>query len=68
MTREKPPARTWTPEDVTRQERALEARVGAAEREFRRVQEWRRAELLALRKFRKNKIKYADRIMPAMVS
>jgi len=47
------------------QERALEARVGEAKEELDRVKNWHRAELAALRKFRKAKITHAAQIVPS---
>jgi len=55
--------RTWTPEEVARQEQALEVRVGEASQELDRVKAWHRAELAALRKFRRAKIKHASQIV-----
>lgn len=56
--------RTWTAEEVATQERALEARVSQAAKELDRVKVWHRAELAALRKFRKAKITKAAQIIP----
>jgi hypothetical protein len=64
VTRKEPPS-TWTVAEVTKQERALETRVSDAAREFDRVKKWYRAELQALRKFRKAKITHAAQIVPA---
>lgn len=57
--------RTWTPEQVALDERVLERRVASAKAELDRVKAWHRTELAALRKFRKAKIRYASRIIPA---
>lgn len=62
--RKKLDERTWTVTEVAAQERALEMRVSEAARELDRVKAWHRAELRALRKFRKAKITHASRIVP----
>lgn len=67
MSRRKPETRTWTVEEVARQERALEMSVSNAARELDRVKAWHRAELTALRKFRKAKITNAAQIVPGPV-
>jgi len=64
----RPDTRTWTPEEVARQERALEMRVSDAAREVDRVKALHHTELAALRKFRKAKIKKAAQIVSASVS
>jgi adenylosuccinate lyase len=61
----KEPPQTWTPEQVARQERALEARVSEAQRELDRVKKWHQAELRELRKFRKAKVTHAAQIVPS---
>lgn len=58
-----PDTRTWTVEEVATQERALELRVSNAAREFDEARKWHRAELMALRKFRKAKITNAAQIV-----
>lgn len=62
-TRKSPDTRTWTEAEVATQERVLEMRVSDAARELDRVRELHRAEIAALRKFRKAKIKNAAQIV-----
>jgi hypothetical protein len=64
----RPDTRTWTPEEVAKQERALEMRVSNAARELDRVKAWHRAELAELRKFRKAKITKAAQIVALSVT
>lgn len=61
--RSKPDARTWTAQEVATQERVLEARVSIAAKEMDRVKAWHRAELAALRKFRRAKVTKAAQIV-----
>ena len=60
--------RTWTTEEVVRQERVLEARVGEAQEELDQAKARHRTELAALRKFRKAKITHASQIVPVSCS
>jgi hypothetical protein len=55
--------KTWTAYEVRQQERDLERRVANAARELGLVKAWYRAELTALRKFRKAKVTQAARII-----
>jgi len=61
--RKKPDTRTWTAREVAMQECALQARVSVAAKEMAQVKARHRAELAALRKFRRAKIAHADQIV-----